>query len=234
MIGLTCHQWCVTCMKSSQPGKLTWVFLCRFFSGSWSLIHGQTPLCCFGLSLVQTFATPWTVGHHALLFMEFSRQEYWSVLPFAPPGIFLTRGWTHTPCISYQLCHLESPEHLHGWCYITQSPAPTENKLISCSPRIQENRNTYPIWVSEWVKSLNRVRLFETPMDCSLQGSSVHGIFQARILEWVAISFSRGSSQPRDRTRVFHIVGRCFTIWATREAPYPVWLCPNLKKDLWF
>ena len=41
------------------------------------------------------------------------------------------------------------------------------------------------------------------PMDCSLPGSSVHGIFQARILEWIAISFSRGSSQPRDRTRVF-------------------------------
>ena len=40
------------------------------------------------------------------------------------------------------------------------------------------------------------------PTDCSLPGSSVHGIFQARILEWVAISFSRGSSRPRDRTRV--------------------------------
>ena len=40
------------------------------------------------------------------------------------------------------------------------------------------------------------------PMDCSLLGSSVHGILQARILEWVAISFTRGSSQPRDRTHV--------------------------------
>ena len=50
------------------------------------------------------------------------------------------------------------------------------------------------------------------PIDCSLPGSSVHGIFQARILEWVAISFSRGSSRPRDRTRVSQIVGRCFTI----------------------
>ena len=55
------------------------------------------------------------------------------------------------------------------------------------------------------------------PMDCSLPGSSIHGIFQARILEWVAISFSRRSSQPRDWTWVSHIVGRCFTIWATRE-----------------
>ena len=56
------------------------------------------------------------------------------------------------------------------------------------------------------------------PVDCSLQGSSVHGIFQARVLEWVAISVSRGSSRPRDRTQVFRIEGRCFTIWAAREA----------------
>ena len=48
------------------------------------------------------------------------------------------------------------------------------------------------------------------PLDCSLPGSSIHGIFQARILEWVAISFSRGSSQPRDRTLVSRIADRCF------------------------
>ena len=53
-------------------------------------------------------------------------------------------------------------------------------------------------------------------MDCSLPGSSVYGIFWARILEWVAIAFSRGSFWPRDRTRVSRIVGRCFTVWATR------------------
>ena len=54
-------------------------------------------------------------------------------------------------------------------------------------------------------------------IDCSLLCSSVHGIFQARILEWVAISFSSGSFQPRDRTQVSHIAGRLLTIWATRE-----------------
>ena len=56
------------------------------------------------------------------------------------------------------------------------------------------------------------------PVDCSLPGSSVHGILQARILEWVAISFSRESSRPRDRTRVSHIAGRQFNLWAIREA----------------
>ena len=52
------------------------------------------------------------------------------------------------------------------------------------------------------VKSLSRVRLCD-PVDCSLPGSSVHGIFQARVLEWVPISFSRGSSWPRDQTSIF-------------------------------
>ena len=55
-------------------------------------------------------------------------------------------------------------------------------------------------------------------MDSSLPGSSVHGILQARILEWVAISFSRRSSQPKDWTQVSCIAGRFFTNWATREA----------------
>ena len=55
-------------------------------------------------------------------------------------------------------------------------------------------------------------------MDCSPAGSSVHGILQARILEWVSISFSRGSSQPRNWTWVSCIAGRFFTNWAMREA----------------
>ena len=52
---------------------------------------------------------------------------------------------------------------------------------------------------------------------CSLPGSSVYGILQARILEWVAIPFSRGSSQLSDQTWVSCVVGRFFAIWATRE-----------------
>ena len=55
------------------------------------------------------------------------------------------------------------------------------------------------------------------PMDCSPPGSSVHGFFQTGILEWVAISFSKGSSRPRDRTWVSCTTGRFFTIWAKRE-----------------
>ena len=84
-------------------------------------------------------------------------------------------------------------------------------------------------WVKhDWVTELNwicsvcvlvtqyNVWLFATP--CTSPGSSVHGILQARILEWVAIPFSRGSSWLRDQTWVSLVAGRFFTIWATREA----------------
>ena len=53
---------------------------------------------------------------------------------------------------------------------------------------------------------------------CDPMVITVHGILQARILEWVAFPFSRGPSQPRDWTQVFHTAGRFFTSWATREA----------------
>ena len=70
------------------------------------------------------------------------------------------------------------------------------------------------VWV--W-KSLSCVWLCD-PIDYSLPGSSVPGIVQTRILEWVPGPFSRGSSQSRDRIQVFHIAVGFFTIWATREA----------------
>ena len=54
-------------------------------------------------------------------------------------------------------------------------------------------------------------------MDGNLLGFSIHGILQARILEWIAISFSRGSSQPRDQTQVSRTGGRRFNLWASRE-----------------
>ena len=78
-----------------------------------------------------------------------------------------------------------------------------------------ENKNHLP--AHERSESLSVVSLCD-PMDCSPPGSSVHEVFQARILERVAISFSMGSSQSRDQTQVSCIAGRFFTIWATREA----------------
>ena len=70
-------------------------------------------------------------------------------------------------------------------------------------------------------------------MDCSLPGSSVHGIFQAIILEWIAISFSKESSRPRDRTRVSHIVDRRFTICDLSQKANPGLLhCRQTLYDL--
>ena len=84
------------------------------------------------------------------------------------------------------------------------------------------------------VKLLSCVQLFGTPWTITYQ-APLRGILQARILEWVAISFSRGSSQPRDWTRVSHIAGRCFNLSATREArEYHYWTSiPRLTTSLW-
>ena len=77
----------------------------------------------------------------------------------------------------------------------------------------------FPSCVCVWV-NLSVVTLCD-PMDCSLPGSSVHGILQTRILEWAAIPFSRVFSPTRDWTQVSWIAGRFFTVWATREAVSP-------------
>ena len=71
-----------------------------------------------------------------------------------------------------------------------------------------------------WLKQLSSSSSSKTlcdPMDWSLPGSSVHGILQARILEWVALPFSRGSFLPRDWTWISCIAGMFITVWATRE-----------------
>ena len=67
------------------------------------------------------------------------------------------------------------------------------------------------------VKSLSRVQLFATPWTVACQDPLSTGFSRQEYWRWVAISFSRRSPQPRDWTQVSHIVGRCFTIWATRE-----------------
>ena len=83
-----------------------------------------------------------------------------------------------------------------------------------------------------YAQSLSHCLILCDSMDHSLPGSYVHGIFQARILEQVAISFSRRSSQPRDQIWVLHISGRFFTIWATREAVE--YVKKELTCEYWF
>ena len=99
------------------------------------------------------------------------------------------------------------------WCYYGVIPiSETENYIIAI----------LIITIHKWSEVAQSCLTLCNPMDCSLPGSSVHGIFQTRILEWVAISLSRRSFRPSDWTQVSHIVDRRLTIWATRAVQYIV------------
>ena len=139
--------------------------------------------------------------------------------------------------------HLQRWEH-HPWPLNTHWPSPSpSNIFLHCVGmdllQLQTSQLVLLLWKSHltatsplWSQSpLSLSPLFASesevaqscptlcdPTDYSPPGSTVHGILQARILEWVAISFSRGSSRPRDRTQVSRIAGRPFNLWATREA----------------
>ena len=77
----------------------------------------------------------------------------------------------------------------------------------------------------KWSESTQLCPTLGNPRNCSPPGSSVNGISQARILEWIAISFSRGFSQPRGRTRVSCTAGRFFAIWVTRGVIIKMIVC---------
>ena len=85
-----------------------------------------------------------------------------------------------------------------------------KNELQLCKSESESESES----VSHWVLSDSIV----TPVDCSLPGCSVHGLLQAKILEWIAMPSSRGSFRPRDWSWVFCIAARFFTVWATRES----------------
>ena len=91
----------------------------------------------------------------------------------------------------------------------------TEKLYLSpcCPPYILPNSTSPMIFRGEKKNEVTQSCMtLCDPMDCSLPGSPIHGTFQARVLEWIAISFSRGSSLPKDGTWVSHIVGKCFTL----------------------
>ena len=100
--------------------------------------------------------------------------------------------------------HLITFAMFYWWEVTHRSSFHSEERLI------QGCESQKVVTSGEW-KLLSQVWLFATLW-------TLHGILQAGILEWVAFPFSRGSSQPRDRTQVSHIAGRLFTSWATREA----------------
>ena len=144
-------------------------------------------MCAQSLSHIQLFAAPWTVALQAPLSVGFSRKKYWSELPLPTPiCLFIRDLRTHA-------CTLEKEGYLIAHSVLTGSGALSSQRMCVC------------VLVAQSCPTLC------DPMDCSPPGSSVHEIFQARVLESVAISYSRGSSQPRNRTRVSCTAGRSFT-----------------------
>ena len=124
-------------------------------------------------------------------------------------------------CLS--LSHTHTHTHTHGcnsavgqekehW----EHPGPQCILLALYPSHLQRQKLHFPVCVSVIQSCLTLC----DPTDCSPPDSSVCGTFQARILEWVTMPFSRGSSQPRDWTRVSHISGRFLTFWATRETTF--------------
>ena len=130
-----------------------------------------------------TLAISWTVARQAPLSMGFSRQEYWSGLPCPPPGDLLGLGMEPVSLASAGEFFTTSAT----WAGQYMTSKGKESEVAQSCPTLCD------------------------PVDCSPPGSSIHGILQARILDWVAISFSRGSSRPRDRTQVSCIAGRFFS-----------------------
>ena len=101
-------------------------------------------------------------------------------------------------------------------CTPLSKPLKESLKCTGCKKKCTKSNNDQNKGEVKW-KLLSHVQLFATLWTLgSLPGPSVYEILQARILEWVAIPFSRGSSQPRDQTQIFLIAGGFF-IWATRE-----------------
>ena len=188
-----------------SPGKNTGVG-CHFLLQLWKW-KGKVKL----LSRVGLFATPWTAAYQAPPSMGFSRQEYWSGVPLPSPHCSLDSSNPWYPYLAQGLCT--------SWLLILWGSAQSffskkPSLSIQCYHTLPLNFSTVYFFYSHYPhlrlscvqsKSLQSCPTLCNPMDCSLPGSSVHGILQIRMLESVALPSSRGSSWPRDWTYVSYI-----------------------------
>ena len=129
----------------------------------------------------------------------------------------------HTTWTS-QYVHTHTHTHTHisppPWASLLLQPPPS--LLSGSSQSFRLSSLCYTSTSLFCAQSLQSRLMVCDPIDSSPPGFSVHGIFQARILEWVAISFSRGSSQPRDQTHVSCIAGRFFTTKPPGNSNFPL------------
>ena len=163
------------------------------------------------LSHVRLFVTPRTIQS-----MKFSRPKYWSRYPFPSLGdrTFPTQGSNpglpHCRQIPYQLSHKGSPRILEWVAYPFSrgSSWPRNWTVVS--------------FIAGWFFTnwaISEVKVAHSCLTvCNPMVHTVHGILQARLLEWVLFPFSRESSQPRNWTTVSCTAGGFFTNWAIREA----------------
>ena len=140
---------------------------------------------------------PWSLGRTTGPFNQFSLSVLFDSLQ--PHELQHAR----LPCPS------PTPRACSEWCQLSHScHLPNSSSVVpfsSCPQSFPESRS-FPMSQFFTVSEVAQLRpTLCDPMDCSLPGFSIHENFQARVVEWVAISFSRGSSQPRDRTWVFTV-----------------------------
>ena len=141
--------------------------------------------------------------------MGFSRQEYWSGLPFPSPGELPDPGIEpRSPALQADALTSEPPG----------KPTLQQENRLNEKPRHRNEQRPFTATRKSESEVAQSCPTLCNAMDCSLPHFFVHGISQARVLEWVAISFPRGCSQSRDQAWVSCIASRIFTLWATREA----------------
>ena len=177
--------------------------LTRLVTNSWILTYEctsyfqvPTPIPWVNYKIV--LMAPWLFGVHL--------QRHPDLCLLDPDPNF----WVSYPIKNWSIDYIELPASF----FHLKMPSQFSGHLL-----FPLSSNTSPLITSESESEVAQSRpTLCDPMDYSPPGSSVHGILQARILEWVAIFFSRVSSQPRDRTQVSCNAGRRFNLWATREA----------------
>ena len=182
--------------------------------------------------------------HHFHEVFPLERISFRTLKCFAHTSVVIFTSWVYNylaMCLyqteSFDKIATESTQHIPAICFVFSTDVCWMNRWTTyCSVVFQSQKAVHFINVTESQKSGHTHKTSVThccavldlvaqscptlcnPMGCSPPGSSVHGVLQARMLEWVAVLFSRGSSQPRDQTQVSRIAGGFFTPWVTREA----------------
>ena len=165
-------------------------------------------------------ATIYTQGQNHLLLCAFLALD--ARLCYAVSSIMAYALWPYGPQPARLLCPWDSPAKNTG--YMSSSRGSSQPRDWTCVSYFCIAGWFFTISAT-WEVPLNECEVKVTkscptlcdPMDCSLPGSSIHGIFQARILEWIAVYSSRGSSQFRNWTQLSCIASWYFTIWAIRD-----------------